>query len=43
MEVGNYLSFQMTNNLFNVDDTNNKIYINENGTDKTITLIQWIL
>ena len=32
------LSFEMTNNLFNVDDSNNKIYINENNTDGTITL-----
>ena len=32
------LSFQMTNNLFNVDDTNNTLYINENGIDRVITL-----
>ena len=32
------LSFCFTNNLFNVNDYNNKIYINENGTDFTITL-----
>ena len=31
-------SFCFTNNLYNVNDTNNKIYINENGTDYTITL-----
>ena len=32
------LSFAFTNNLYNVDDTNNKIYINENGVDLTATL-----
>lgn len=32
------LSFCFTNNIFNVNDNNNKIYINENGTDFTITL-----
>ena len=32
------VSFCFTNNIFNVNDNNNKIYINENGTDFTITL-----
>ena len=32
------LSFNMTNNLYNVDNTNNKIYIDEGGTDRVITL-----
>ena len=32
------LSFTCTNNLYNVNDYNNKIYINENGTDFTLTL-----
>lgn len=32
------LSFTCTNNLYNVNDYNNKIYINENGTDFTIIL-----
>ena len=32
------LSFCFTNNIYNINDTNNKIYINENGTDFTITL-----
>lgn len=38
--VGKYklLSFSFTNNIFNVTDYNNKVYINENGTDITITL-----
>ena len=32
------LSFVCTNNLFNVNDNNNKIYFNENGTDRIATL-----
>ena len=32
------LSFTSTNNTYNVSDNNNKIYWNENGTDKTTTL-----
>ena len=32
------LHFSATNNLFNVNDTNNKIYFND-GTDKTATLV----
>ena len=32
------LSFTCTNNMFNVTDVNNKIYLNENGTDRVITL-----
>ena len=32
------LSFCFTNNLYNINDNNNKIYINEGGTDYTITL-----
>ena len=31
-------SFVATNNLYNVTDNNNKIYVNENGNDITITL-----
>lgn len=31
-------SFCCTNNIFNVNNNNNKIYINENGTDYTVTL-----
>ena len=31
-------SFTFTNNIFNVNDTNNKIYFNENGIDKVATL-----
>ena len=38
--VGKYklLSFCYTNNLFNVNDNNNKIYLNENGSNKIGTL-----
>ena len=38
--VGKYklLSFSFTNNIYNVTDYNNKIYINENGIDYTVTL-----
>ena len=32
------ISFVATNNIYNVNDNNNKIYVNENGTDYTITL-----
>ena len=33
-----FISFCCTNNIFNVNDTNNKIYFNENGSDLTATL-----
>ena len=38
--VGKYKlqSFSFTNNMYNVNDTNNKIYINENGDNLTATL-----
>lgn len=38
--VGKYklLSFVFTNNLHNVNDYNNKIYLNENGTNRVVTL-----
>ena len=36
--IWKFLSFNMTNNLFNVNDTNNKIYFDEGGTDRTATL-----
>ena len=36
--VWKLISFKMTNNLFNVNDTNNKLYINENGSNFTVTL-----
>ena len=32
------ISFVCTNNLFNVNSYNNKVYFNENGTDRTATL-----
>ena len=32
------ISFVATNNIYNVNDNNNKIYVNENGTNYTITL-----
>ena len=32
------ISFAFTNNIYNVNDTNNKIYFNENGTDLVATL-----
>ena len=32
------ISFTSTNNIYNVTDNNNKIYINENGSDLTATL-----
>jgi hypothetical protein len=37
---GNYqlLSFCFTNNIFNVSNTNNKVYFNENGSDLITTL-----
>ena len=31
-------SFAYTNNIYNVDDNNNKVYINENSSDLTATL-----
>lgn len=31
-------SFVATNNIYNVTDTNNKVYVNENGENATITL-----
>ena len=30
--------FAFTNNIYNVNDNNNKVYVNENGIDYTITL-----
>ena len=32
------ISFVCTNNLFNVNEYNNKVYFNENGTDRIATL-----
>ena len=32
------ISFVCTNNIFNVNQYNNKVYFNENGTDRTATL-----
>ena len=32
------VSFSCTNNMYNVNDRNNKIYLNENGVDLTATL-----
>lgn len=32
------INFSFTNNIFNVNDNNNKIYFNENGVDLTATL-----